>query len=199
MNSNEPACRKSRAELWLWAGLWSSLFTGLVVKLFDSQRCFRILHGNYFIWFLGSVTWALVFIFFLLSNRMRLVFTTALVAVYLCIPQIDSLPQAEAEARVLEELRTLAKALSSVRARDSALKFPATLPTQPSDYLSQRYRISYKTFASATDRLAEQFLIEATPLWRECGLVRSFTVSQDGIVYFTIENRPATRADAALE
>jgi hypothetical protein len=201
MLSAQPKVRFTESRAWLWAGIWSTLFTGMLLRVLYGQRCFRIQHGDGFLRGIGSAAWVALYLFFLLGNRGRLVLSLSLFLLFLALPHVDSLPQAQAEAETIRELRTLANAAEKARKQNPRGDYPANLYQyrQPSKPLLERYQLDYKSSRSKMDGPVDQFVIEATPLWRDCGFIRSFTVGYDGEIHFTFENRAATKSDVALE
>jgi hypothetical protein len=80
--------------------------------------------------------------------------------------------------------------------------FPASLPSiskgDDTESTEKLFKVDYTTSRSNSSGPIDRFVIQASPLWRECGFVRSFAATDDGEIHFTIEPRPATKSDEAL-
>src|SRR5262249_2546839 len=129
-----------------------------------------------------------------LKNRGRLVLVTLTVFGLLFWPPIETVPAAAAESRTAGTLRQLNAALESDRSRHQLPSYPRTLPhIDPGNMMPSTYRFEYVPAASANG-ITGSYVIQATPLRRSCGC-RSFTMTQDGRLYYTSEDRPATISD----
>jgi len=80
--------------------------------------------------------------------------------------------------------------------------FPASLPpiSKGDDTVStvKLYKLDYTTSRSNSSGPVDRFVIQVNPLWRDCGFVRSFAVTDDGEIHFTVDPRPATKSDKTL-
>ncbi len=176
--------------------MWSSVFTLFFLGILNSQRCFGILHGPIIFWTNGSLVWIWLLFFFRLGNRGRLVLLVcSALLVLIGRPNITSIPAAAVEGAALRELRSLTATVEAFRKEHPQLGYPENLPQVPSKDVSKRYRIEYRTLRSKAEGPNDQFLIEVTPIWRECGFIRSFTAAEDGKIYFTVRDRAATKSD----
>jgi len=182
-----------------WAGLCATAITGVYIAELHSGRCTRILHTSGYFWALGVAVWVPLFLLFWLPNRGRLLLLVSLFAAYLLFPHVYSIPAAPVEARAIRELREMAGALQMRRKQNPAAGYPLELPQKPSGYLEERFKVTYRPLRSRPDGVNDKFLLEATSPWRKCGLYRSFTATENGRIYFTLEDRPATEADGCLE
>jgi hypothetical protein len=107
----------------------------------------------------------------------------------------DSFPAAAAESRAVTTLRQLCSELESLRVGQKQTSYPRTLPNTDFAYPVQRaYRFKYVPSFSANG-LIEGYVIEATPVRRACGCTRSFTITDGGRLYYTLEDRAATISD----
>jgi hypothetical protein len=81
--------------------------------------------------------------------------------------------------------------------------FPASLPLiskgDDTESTEKLYKIDYSTLRSNSTGPADRFVIQANPLWRDCGFVRSFAVTDDGKIHFTVDPRPATKSDETVQ
>jgi len=188
-----------RGYEWAWAGLWSTLFAALFVSIRRSEYCAQVLYPDSRFWFVGVAVWVPLFLFFALPNRGRLFLISALYIVYLAVGHADSVPAAGVEARAIRELREMTGAVVAAGKQHPQTGFPDELPQKPSKYLRGRYTLAYRPSRSQPGGPADRFVIELTSPWRNCGLIRSFTATEDGKIHFTLQDRPATRADELLE
>jgi len=183
---------------WLWATLWSAVFTALFLRTLYSEKCFAVTHGPEYLWPVGLFVWFWLYLFFLLSNRGRVVLLVCWVLVWAALPHVTTIQGAAAEIRTIGELRTLAAAVEASRTEHPQEGYPATLPKMPSESVRRYCKIEYKTSRSKPGGPIDGFLIEITPVWRVCTF-RSFTAAEDGQIHSTFEYRPATKADPAIQ
>ncbi len=192
-NRSVPALRA-----WLWAIVWSTLFTGLfLATMRSSDSCFFLINSLEYVWTIVGLAWIWLCLFFLLGNRGRLGLVACTVLVTFPILQADRFPASAAEARAVVELRSMAQTVEAYRNEHPQQGYPAILPKQPSDSLKKLYEIKYQTSRTKVDGPVDAFLIQVTPTWSEC-VVRSFAVAEDGQIHFVINRRPATKADPAI-
>lgn len=77
--------------------------------------------------------------------------------------------------------------------------YPSAMPGVTLSGMAQKfYRFQYLAIGSPDGRIT-RFLLQATPVRRDCDFHRSFTLTDDGKVFWTLEPRPATSADRRLE
>jgi hypothetical protein len=107
------------------------------------------------------------------------------------------------EASVVGHLRELEHAVKAYRADHPREGSPSNLPMVPTSKdaakLTGLYKIQFTTSRSKLGGPVDGFLFQTTPVWRECGYVRSFAVTDDNQVHFTIEARPATATDEVIQ
>lgn len=188
-----------------WAALWSTVLTTIIVFAIEANnRCFLIVNGASWVWMIATLIWfwLLLFLFFD-SNRSRLILMGCYVLVLLAMPNVDRFPVGAGEATVVMHLRALALAIESYRKEHSLEGYPPNLPKiSSSNYAAEPeklYKIDFTTSQSKPGGPTDGFLIQATPVWRDCGYVRSFAVADDGRIHFTMEMRPAAKADAVIQ
>ena len=111
-------------------------------------------------------------------------------------PHIDSVAFAAAESSAVATLRQMHSALESSKTKSS---YPRTLPTIDFLYPPRRtYRFEYVPSVS-TNGTVHAYIIKVTPLRRSCGCTRSFTIGDDGRLFYTLEERAATVSDPLLQ
>jgi len=146
--------------------------------------------------------WLLLFLFFA-SNRSRLILLVFSLIILAFALNVDRSPLAAGESAAVGHMKNLAWEVEAYRKQHPEEGYPKTLPTITS--LSQAvkaeklYEIGYKTFHSNPDGPADGYLIQITPIWRQCGYVRSFLVNQGGMIHFTLDPRPATASDPTIQ
>ena len=188
-----------------WAALWSTVLTTFIILAIEANnQCFLIVNGATWVWMIAILIWfwLLLFLFFD-SNRSRLILMGCSVLVLLLLPNVDRLPVIAGEVTAVKHLRGLAQAIESYRKEHPLEGYPPNLPKiSSSNYAAEPeklYKIDFITSRSRPGGPTDGFLIQATPVWRECGYVRSFAVTDDGQIHFTIEMRPATKTDAVVQ
>ena len=144
--------------------------------------------------FLFPWLWLLLLFGFKARGKLALVALTLLGLLFW--PHIDSVAFAAAESSAVATLRQMHSALESSKIKSS---YPRTLPTIDFSYpLRSTYRFEYVPSVS-TDGTVHAYIIKATPLRRSCGCTRSFTIGDDGRLYYTLEERAATVSDPLLQ
>lgn len=188
-----------------WAALWSTVLTTFIIFAIEANnRCFLIVNGASWIWMIALAIW-LWLLFFLLfsSNRSRLILIGCSALIYLALPNVDRSPVAVGEVSAVGHLRELANTVKAYQADHPLEGFPSNLPMVPTSKNAARlaglYKFQFTTSRSKPGGPVDGFLLQATPVWRECGFVRSFAVTDDNQVHFTTEARPATATDEAIQ
>ena len=194
---SDPNRRVPPLRAWLWAIVWSTLFTGLFLAMLRSDSCFFLINSGEFVWTITGLVWIWLCLFFLLGNRGRLGLLACTVLVTFPILQADRFPASAAEARAVVELRSMAQAVEAYRAEHPQQGYPDVLLKKPSDSLKKLYEIEYQISRTRVDGPIDVFLIQVTPTWSEC-VIRSFAAAEDGKIHFVINRRPATKADPLL-
>jgi hypothetical protein len=114
-------------------------------------------------------------------------------------PHSDRLFVAAAESSAVATLRQLRSTLESRKVEQQQPSYPRTLPHIDSAYpLRSTYRFEYVPSFSANGTI-DTYVIRAMPVRRTCGCTRSFTIAEDGRLYYTLEERAATSFDQPLQ
>jgi len=187
------------------ASLWSALLSFCAYRVVDANsHCFVIVNAPSRVWFLFGLIWCWLLLFLLFeSNRGRLTLTASTLVLAFLLPHADSIPAAAGEASAVIRLRALVAALERFRKEHPLEGYPQRLPNVPTTNFGARleilYTVDFSTARSKPEGPIDQFLIQFTPVWRECGYVRSFAATEDDQVRFTMECRRATKTDDALQ
>jgi len=194
-----PAAKTRR---WFLAGAASAVATVILFLLFlhyvNRDGCWFYFHERRdLLPFGGLFLWLLLLFALQWGGRVVLVLGTLLVVFIVPIPDRSNILAAEAKA--IGGLRQLRSALEMSRQQHQQQGFPHKLPEVPlADSVQKLYRFQYVPTVSPSGNISE-YLIEATPSGR-CGCCEtSFTIAEDGRVYFTHDARPANRADQAVD
>ncbi len=188
----------SRAgKRWGAAAASSAGICALWFAYLDRDGCWLYWHGTRG---LGVFTFPLLWLALLFGFRMKGRF--ALVALTLLgllfWPHVDTLHAAAAESRAVGRLRELRSALESYKIEQRQPTYPRTLPDVPGYPLENTYRFEYFPSVSP-DGTIVAYVIKATPVRRSCGCTRSFTIAEDGRLYYTLQDRAATVSDQLLQ
>jgi hypothetical protein len=188
----------------LWATLWSTVLTTFIAfGIRANNRCFLIVNGASWLWTISGLMWFWLLLFLLFGNPGRLILSGFTVLVFFVFGNVDRLPISAGEVRAVMHLRRLSQAVDSYRREHPMEGFPASLPTiskgVDTESTEKLYKVDYSTSRSNSSGPTDSFVIQSNPLWRECGFVRSFAAIDDGEIHFTIEPRPATKSDKALQ
>jgi Tfp pilus assembly protein PilE len=99
------------------------------------------------------------------------------------------------ESTAVAALQQLQSSVETYRRENGQEEYPETLSTvKLTDRARKYYQFVYVPSRSA-DRKVLHYVIQATPARRECEFHRSFTIAEDGKVYWTLEPRAATLSD----
>jgi hypothetical protein len=102
---------------------------------------------------------------------------------------------AGAESAAFAALRQMHSGLDASRLNSPQKEFPETLPIEGiSSYAKKYYRFTYIPMRAPSGGIT-RYLVEATPVRRDCEFHRSFTITDDGRVFWTLEPRAATVSD----
>jgi hypothetical protein len=99
------------------------------------------------------------------------------------------------ESTAVTALQQLQSSVEASRNETKQEEYPEILPTMKlTDRARKYYRFAYVPSRSADGKISH-YVIQATPARRECEFHRSFTIAEDGKVYWTLEPRAATSSD----
>ncbi len=193
-------------KAFLWSAFWSAILTALARWLIDENNpCFQVLNDEAWIRTITGLIWfwLLLFLFFD-SNRNRLILLgCSVIFGAVLVPNVLHSRIAAGESAAVGHIRNLAWEVEAYRKQHPEEGYPKNLPTISSSSQAVRaeklYEIVYKTVHSNPGGPADKFLIQETPRWRPCGFIRSFAVSEDGLIHYVVEMRPATVSDPAIQ
>lgn len=141
--------------------------------------------------------------FFFFGNRGRFALVGFTLLSFLSFGHVDRFPIAAAEVRAVGHLKRLSEASDAYRREHPAEGFPAALQTvstgDDTESTEQLYKVTYTVSRSNLAGPADRFVIQANPLWRDCGYIRGFAVTNDGKIHSTLEDRPANDSDPVIE
>lgn len=102
---------------------------------------------------------------------------------------------AAAEAAAFQALKQMHSGLIALRAQHDNQGYPESLPSiENAPYAKKFYIFSYIPRRSAKGEVIG-YQIVATPARRDCDFHRSFTIVDDGRIFWTLEPRAATTSD----
>lgn len=196
---------KASWKRWLVAAAGSVFICVLSFAYLNRDGCWLYWRGStgITIFFLLA---AWIFLLFGLHWRGRVLLLLALFGVVLVWPtDIFWVHHAAAESGAVAGLRSLRSALENARTLQPTNGYLQALPiTQQSsilhtDSFHPAYRYDYLPTRSPEGKVFE-YMIRATPTRPDCGCcIRSFTILNDGRIYYTLEQRPATMLDSLLQ
>ena len=193
-----------RLKAVLWAALWSTVLTiFLAFGIQSNNRCILIVNSAGWMWIISGLMWFWLLLFLLFGNRGRLILFGLTLLVLLAYPNVDRFPISVGEARAVMHLRRLSQVVNSYRREHPIEGFPSGLPPiskgDDTESTEKLYKVDYTASRSNSSGPVDSLVIQANPLWRDCGFVRSFAAADDGEIHFTVEPRPATKSDKALQ
>lgn len=146
-----------------------------------------------------SFPFAWLLLFFGLRTRERLILL--LVAVIAIISGLGtgfwgiSEANAAAEVAAFQALHQMQSSLSGYHVEHQLREYPLDMPSMTLTPSAQKYyRFEYLPRRSASGEIVG-YVIQATPARRDCDFHRSFTITDDGRVFWTLEPRAATVSD----
>lgn len=181
---------------WPRAVAWSALVTALLFGLLNWRGCWLFMYGaEGLVVFVYPFAWLLVFLVLRTRWRFVLVALTVLAAAALSM-RFGIVEQfAGFESTAVTALQQSQSSLEAYRSQNQREEYPETMPTvKLTDAARKYYRFTYVPIRSEDGKVLH-YLIQATPARRECGFHRSFTIAEDGKVYWTLEPRAATPSD----
>jgi hypothetical protein len=106
---------------------------------------------------------------------------------------------AAAESATVEALRKMHSSLGIFREQHPDQGYPSQLPKVDLSQLAQKYyQYKYLSIRSAEGK-TNNYTIESTPTRRTCDFYYSFTLADDGRIFYTAEPRAATSSDRVVE
>jgi hypothetical protein len=184
---------------WPRAVAWSAVITAILFGFLNLHGCWMFMYGAE-----GLVTFAYPFawllIFLVLRTRWRFVLVAlTLLAAPAFSTRFGIVEQfAGFESTAVTALRQLQSTFETSRKENRQEEYPETLSTvKLTDRARKYYRFTYVPARSA-DGTVLHYVIQATPARRDCEFHRSFTIAEDGKVYWTLEPRAATLSDTYL-
>ena len=196
----------ARWKSFIWSVFWSAVLTALARMLIgENNPCFQVVNDEGWIRAITGLIWVwlLLFLFFD-SNRNRLILLGCSVILgAVLIPNVLRSKIAAGESAAVGHMKNLAWEVEAYKKQHPEEGYPKNLPTIASSSQAVRaeklYEIVYKTVHSNPGGPADRFLIQETPRWRQCGYIRSFAISEDGVLHYTVEMRSATASDQAIQ
>jgi hypothetical protein len=200
-STKRPPILHFRSKLpWRSVVLWAALFTVVLFTPLDWSGCGFFRHGAVeFLYFFCVFSWFVIFIALRLGWRLLLLIVTApLVFSYLGLHGVAE-ENAAPEAAAVGALRQFQSGLDAYRSEHQQEGYPVSLPVVTlSPYAAKFYVFKYVPARDADKRIVS-YLVQATPRRRDCYLYLSFTIVDDGKVFYTFDPRAATPADKLLE
>ncbi len=182
---------------WTKVTAWAALTTSLLFAILNWYGCwlYRNEPQNLAVFF---YPFAWLVLIFAVRTRWRLVLllvTIPALVVYANgrwgLVEMNS----GAESAAFQALHQMQSSISASRAEHQQQNYPDTLPLMNlSLYAQKYYRFEYIPRRSASGEIVG-YIIQATPARRDCEFHRSFTITDEGRVFWTLEPRAATLSD----
>ena len=187
-----------RSEMgWTKVAAWAALGTSLLFAVLNWHVCwlFRNEPQNLVVFFY-PLAWLVLF--FAVRTRWRLVFLLVTIPALLLVANgrwgISEM-NSGAESAAFQALHQMQSSLSASRAEHHQQEYPDALPSMNlSPYAQKYYRFEYIPRRSENGEIVG-YIIQATPARRDCEFHRSFTITDEGRVFWTLEPRAATLSD----
>ena len=178
---------------------WALLFAVILFVSADRTGCGFFRYGAMeFAHFAYVFAWMMIF--FALRMRWRLQLLVATVPVVAVFFGLHGIPEENAgpEASAVAGLRQIQNSLQTYRGEQQE-EFPAVLPSLALLTHAQKfYKYEYVPSRDKSGGIAS-YVVQATPKRRDCDFYLSFTITDEGKVFYTYRPRAATTADKILE
>jgi hypothetical protein len=197
----QPSIRVRSGISWGKATAWSAFATLLLFLAVNWDGCWLFRHkpGD-ILAFVCSFAWLVMF--FVLRARWRLLFLIVTVPLTVLLTGFWTSGIAEmnaaAESAAVTALHQMQSSLHGYGGEHAPQGYPEALPTVKLSFPALKYyRFNYVPIRGPRGGILN-YLIQAIPTRRACGFHRSFTISDDGRVFWTLEPRAATLSDTFL-
>ncbi len=183
---------------WAKSAVWAALITAGLFTFVNGDGCwfFRNQLRDLVVF---SLPFAWLLLFFGLRTRGRLILL--LIAVIAIVFGLGtgfwgmSEMNAAAEVAAFQALHQMQSGLSTYRVEHQLREYPDAMPSMTLTPSAQKhYRYEYIPRRSVSGEIVG-YVIQATPARRDCDFHRSFTITDDGRVFWTLEPRAATVSD----
>jgi len=192
-----------RSELnWGRVTAWSAFLTLILFLVANRHGCWLFRHQPrdlvLFVWPFASLV-----VFLAIRAKWRLVFlvVTTPVVVLLTGFGMNGLAEsnARAESAAVTALHQMQSSLHRHHEEQGQQEYPYTMPTvKLSSIADKLYHFEYVPNRSPDGKILS-YIVQATPTRRDCGFRRSFTITDDDRVFWTLEPRAATVLDTYLQ
>lgn len=179
--------------------LWALLVAVILFVPADRTGCGFFRYGVMEFAHFGYVI-AWMVIFFALRMQWRLLLLVATVPVVVVLFGLHGIPEENAgpEAAAVAGLRQIQSSLQTYRSGHQQ-QIPAALPSAAlSPHAQKFYKYEYVLGRDKSGGIAS-YVVQATPKRRDCDFYVSFTITDEGKVFYTYQPRAATTADKILE
>jgi len=197
-----PSNIRVRSEMgWTKVTAWAALVTSFLFAVLNWHGCwlFRNEPQNLVVFF---YPFAWLVLFFAVRTRWRSVLLLVTIPALVLVANGRwglSEMNSGAESAAFQALHQMQSSLSASRAEHHQQEYPDALPSMNlSPYAQKYYRFEYLPRRSATGKVVG-YIIQATPTRRDCEFHRSFTITDEGRVFWTLEPRAATLSDMSYE
>jgi hypothetical protein len=183
---------------WPQAMVWGALATPVLFTIVNWKGCWLFRHEFRDLWdFVFVFAWLAVF--FAIRARLRLILLLVTILVILTDTRFGIVEMnAAAESSCVQALHQMQSSLDAYRVDHQQQGYPDAMPhVKLSSTAEKLYRFEYVPNRSVSGSIV-RYLIQATPARRDCDFHRSFTITDDDKVFWTLEPRAAMPFDTIL-
>jgi hypothetical protein len=185
---------------WTRVLVWAALFTVVLFTPIDWSGCGFFRHGAVeFLDFVYVFSWFVIFFALRLRWRLLLLIVTAPLVFYSLGLHGVAEENAAPEAATVGALRQFQSSLDAYHSEHQQEGYPESLPAVTLSHYAAKFYVFEYVPGRDTDGKIVSYLLQATPRRRDCYFYLSFTIADDGKVFYTFEPRAATTADKMLE
>jgi hypothetical protein len=168
-----------------------------VVQL-SSANCWIFLNGSTRTFALGIAIWSFAVLLLSLPRLGQAVVVMFGLGLLTFFRTLDVMPATvKVSTDAVGTLRLMAAQVEHERDSAANHQYPQHFTVGDRFSLNKYYRFEYVPLRTSRDQV-DRYLLRASPICHCCGVEMSFTLSNDGKLYMTKENRPATTSDQML-
>jgi hypothetical protein len=183
---------------WPQSVVWGALATPALFAIVNWKGCWLFRHDSRdLLDFVFVFAW--LALFFAIRTRLRLLLLFVTILVILTDTRFGMVEMnATAESSCVQALHQMQSSLGAYRVEHQQQGYPDAMPqVKLSSTAEKFYRFEYIPDRSVNGTIV-RYLIQATPARRNCDFHRSFSITNDGRVFWTLEPRAAMLSDAIL-
>ncbi len=199
-SEHRPVLRGRSNLGWKSVCFWSSIVTASIFLALNWKGCWLFRHEpRDLILFVYVFAWLAAFLAVRAKWRLALLAVTLILLVPRVFLEGDAEQNAGPESSAVDALQQMQSSLETYKIEHPQQGYPDVLPALTLSRSAQRfYRFEYVPNRSPNGEI-RSYVLQAAPARRDCYLHRSFTITNDAKVFWTLEPRAATPSDTLVQ